>query len=242
VPELKLKSPRGGEFIENDLQIKWEVKDADSDKLSISIEHSVNSGASWITIVENIENTGSYLWDTNLVPNSSKYIVKVICADGSVTVRDSSKIFAIVNQRVEMPNSNFNHIEGNGSGSATGNVFDMDLLTGHAHRISFNDSLPGIKTYNVFDKQTAQIVLENATEMDGVTEGPPFDGMRLVMFDYKEAKIDGINTGWVTGNTNLEHAIFLPVIITGDVTIHGFPDPADYKICIHDIHELINVY
>ena len=51
-PELKLKSPRGGEFIENDLQIKWEAKDADSDELSISIEYSVNTGASWLTIVK----------------------------------------------------------------------------------------------------------------------------------------------------------------------------------------------
>jgi len=233
-PELILNSPKGTENIKNTFEIEWEAKDADSDVLSISLEYSINSGVVWNTIAENLENTGSYLWDTNLVPNSSNYVVKVICADDSVFVSESSKIFSILNDRVEIPNANFLHIEGHGGGNAYGYAFDPGQLTGHVYSITFNDSIPGQKTYNVFDKQTAKFVLENVTEMDGVTEGPSFDGMRLIIFDYKVTEKDEANSGWVNENVNFKHTISLPVLGVGNEVIKGFPYPANYKITIAD--------
>jgi len=234
MPELKLISPRGNGSVENDLNIKWEAKDADSDELFISLEYSRNGGATWQIISSNIENSGLYIWDSNTQPNSSYYKIKIICSDGIFSVCDSTKVFSIQNERMDIPVNNLDHISGSGAGSIFMKIYDETMITGHKYQITFNDSICDEKCYNVYDLNTDELVLENAVEMDGITEGPPFDGIRLIINDFKEAVMDDENSGWIRGNSNIKFGFSPPTIDMGNEVLRGYPFPADYKLIIKD--------
>ncbi len=231
-PELRIINPRGYENIQGIFDINWEAKDADSDILDITIQYTLNDGLYWQNIAAHIENSGYYEWNTRLFSNSSKYKLKIICADGSLSVNKTTDAFSIINERVDLPASNIQHVQGSGSGTVAASSFDAELLTGHNYTITFNDSIPDLKTYSVFNNTTSQLMVENATEMDGLTEGPAFDGIRLLIFDYSNARIDNANSGWQLSNTNLAYSISLPTLFFAEEIIYGFPSAADYKITL----------
>jgi len=234
-PELKLKAPKGGEHIDNDFTIIWTAKDADSDSLAITIEYSYNEGRTWHTIADNTQNTGSFIWNTTQVPNSSNYSLKLTGSDGAVSTSVVSRVFTISNERNDIPDRYVVHVSGNGAGTVTGKVYNPDLLMDHTYRLTFHDSIPSIKTYSVFDVTDQAYVLENVSaELDGITEGPPFDGIRLIIHDLESAVKDEANSGWRSGNSNLEYMVSLPSINTGSNVLYGYAYPADYLLTVAD--------
>jgi endonuclease/exonuclease/phosphatase family metal-dependent hydrolase len=233
-PEIELNDPRGGELLHDDCEIRWSAADADGDLLLVSLDVSIDDGVTWVTIVTGEGNDGSYLWDTRGMPNSPFYRLRLRCTDGFVEVTYISQAFTLHNERRGLPDSIFSHITGQGSGIVGGNIIDPSLLTGHVYRITFEDTLDERKTYSVYDLDANSFVVRNAAELDGATEGPAFDGLRLLIQDYPQAVVDQTRTGWEIGKTNMTHTISLPELNFGSEIIRGYPYPADYALRIYD--------
>lgn len=69
-----------------------------SSKLSkVKIEYTINSGASWNTIIDSIENTGTYSWT---IPNLNSRLCKIKISDptGGVPADESDSCFTISNE------------------------------------------------------------------------------------------------------------------------------------------------
>jgi endonuclease/exonuclease/phosphatase family metal-dependent hydrolase len=233
-PEISLLAPIGGEQILGEFNITWAAKDADGDSLSIMLETTTNAGRIWLPLADNIANDGAYRWDTTIMPNSENYQMRLTCFDDSTQVDTISAIFSIFNPRTVLSDSIFKHILGSGDGSIMANVFDESALTGNSYRITFDDTSSSIKTYDVFDEDARQFVVEDAVELDGTTEGPAFDGMRLIISDLPDARIDGEKTGWLIGGSTLDITISIPEINLGTEILKGFAYPADYKMTLFD--------
>ncbi|MFQ5605262.1 MAG: endonuclease/exonuclease/phosphatase family protein, partial [bacterium] len=233
-PEIELLRPLGGEKLQGVQNLLWNALDADGDPLRITIEISSNGGVSWEALVSDLPNDGAFAWDTRQSPNSQFYLVRLRAADAATEITVTSELFAVENARTTLPASQFAHTEGRGDGYITGAVVDSSRLTGHLYRVTFDDTLFEQTTYDVFDKETHSFVVQHAGELDGETEGPRFDGMHLIVFDYSEAEINQMTTGWSKGPTTLGFAISTPTVIVNGQRMESLSYPADYKITLFD--------
>jgi hypothetical protein len=234
VPEINLKTPTKGDTVRGDFNIEWTAVDADGDNLLISLETSVDGGSIWLPLTNNESNDGLFSWNTLLMPNTSQCRVKLRCTDGTVWVEEVSGVFFIQNERQTLSDTIFQHISGTGGGSIIAQIVDQSQLTGHRYRITFDDTTPEGKIYDIYDVDVGNVVVDNATEMDGKTEGPLFDGIRLIMYDYVTTVVDFINTGWTAGASDLNYQISLPEIDMGTEIIRGVAYPADYQITFYN--------
>jgi endonuclease/exonuclease/phosphatase family metal-dependent hydrolase len=233
-PEISLLAPVGGEQIAGEFNITWTAADADGDALRMFLETTTNAGRTWINLASNEANDGLYHWNTAAMPNSANYQLRLIGRDDSTQTEMISAVFSVANPRLAPPDSIFKHVAGTGSGSIRANIVNQAELTGHTYRLTFDDTSSAAKTYAAFDEDAQRFVVKNAAELDGVTEGPAFDGLRLVIADLAQAKVDPGRTGWLIGHSNLDITISLPEINLGNMTLKGFPYPADYKITLYD--------
>jgi len=233
-PEIELLSPRGGELISGDYLVKWNAVDADGDSLIISLDISSDGGSSWQELTANEPNDGLYTWETQGFANSPLYRMRLRCSDGLVEVADTSGMFTVQNEHPMLPDSIFHHVTGHGNGTINGNIVDPTQLTDHLYKITFDDTLYEETTYDVFDVDRDSFVVQGATQLNGVTEGPVFDGLRLIILNYSKAVVDQEHSGWLIGNTNLTHTISIAVVNIGGQTLEGIPYPSDYKLTIFD--------
>lgn len=82
-------------------RILWVSHDADGDELSMNLAYSVNEGRTWYVIARGLEDTGSYLLDTSLLPNTDRVYLRITASDGAyrtsavssfaITVRDPGR-------------------------------------------------------------------------------------------------------------------------------------------------------
>jgi hypothetical protein len=227
-PEVQIWAPLPGDIIAGEVEINWLAKDADADALTLNIEISLD-GANWQTMADDEKNDGQFTWETNLLANSSYYHLKLKCTDGIEWVEVITSPLSIQNQTEVIPGSHLNHVSGSGDGLITARIVNVDSLTGHEYRITFDDTTSEMTTYNVKNLVTGLPVVENATELNGQTEGPLFEGLRLLIFNYEETLVDLTLTGWKNGASTLGSEIS-----NGPGTIKGIPYAADYEISIFD--------
>lgn len=226
IPEIELIKPTKGDTLSGEYNIEWNAVDADGDQLLISLEISVDGGSNWLPLTSDEPNDGIFSWNTLLWINTSKCRVKLKCTDGTAWAEEVSGALVIENERQALPDTIFQHISGTGGGLITAQVIFPDELTEHRYRITFDDTTLDKKTYDIYDLETVSFVVDDAAEMDGKTEGPLFDGIRLVMYDYKKPVVDYDNKGWTVGACNLSSSISLPA--------GGIAYPADYQIMFYD--------
>ena len=64
--------------------IEWSATDPDgpAEALAISIELSLDGGETWVVVVENLANGGSYAWDSALHPNADEVRMRIVARDG----------------------------------------------------------------------------------------------------------------------------------------------------------------
>ncbi|MFX1507495.1 MAG: hypothetical protein ACFFDC_15535, partial [Promethearchaeota archaeon] len=75
--EVTLISPNGGDIVVNDiLPISWAIANPFELETTYDIYFSSDNGISWDLIIDNLETT-SYQWNTSLLENSEKYLVKI---------------------------------------------------------------------------------------------------------------------------------------------------------------------
>lgn len=233
-PEIALKAPTGGDTLRGEVNVEWEAADADGDPLLISLETSIDDGATWPSLAADETNDGLYTWDTQAMPNSTRYMLKLRCTDGTVWVEEISGTFAIQNDREVSSDLVFHHLSGPGSGTIIAHIIDRSALTDHWYRLTFDDTTSEMTTYDVWDIDAGTLVVDDATEMDGQTEGPLFDGIRLLIYNYAAPVVDFNQTGWTVGTSDLTYHISLPEIDVGTEIITGIAYPADYEITAYD--------
>jgi hypothetical protein len=105
-------------------------------------------------------------------------------------------------------------------------ILDSASVSGDDYALEFV-SLPGSGGlgYDVSNQRTGQMVVVNAAVADRNTEGPYFDGLRLVVTSDRVAAIDSA-TAWAVGSSNLV------MRATPDQAIpaRDWPSPSDYDI------------
>ncbi len=95
-PVITIDNPTGGEVVAGDLPIQWSASDVDVDNiLTVSLEYGRSGG--WTPIASNLENTGSYVWDTTAVVDAVGYTLRATVEDdggkkGTFTMTDSFEI------------------------------------------------------------------------------------------------------------------------------------------------------
>ncbi len=233
-PEIELHSPRGGEYWGDIRSVRWIAADADGDPLSITLDISSDGGNSWETLAANLPNDSLYLWNTPQFSNSPYYRLRLQAHDGTHLVNDTSGIFEIFNPRNPLPASIFQHHGGTASAILQALVVDPTQITGHEYQITFNDTSPPVKTYDVEDLNTGSLVISGASQLNGLTEGPYFDGLRLLIRDFDPAEVNPDSSRWLVGSSTLDISIFLPSINIGGTVYQGFANPADYTITVFD--------
>lgn len=80
-PEVTVIYPNGGEVVNGTVIIQWMATDNVDPDLSIDIEYSNDAGATWHIISPNVENTGSYAWNTSSLPEGTDYLIRVTATD-----------------------------------------------------------------------------------------------------------------------------------------------------------------
>lgn len=72
-------------------EVRWHAVDADADLLSLSLDYSIDMGRTWRAFAYAIPNTGSYVWDTTMVPNCDRLWLRATVTDGRFTASDVSE-------------------------------------------------------------------------------------------------------------------------------------------------------
>jgi subtilisin family serine protease len=102
-PTVTVIYPNGGEIVSGMCNIAWNASDLDGDPLIVDIEYSDDNGATWYTIITGTSNTGSFLWNTNTVPEGSQYLIRITVSDGfgGTNQDQSDNVFVIVHAEVK---------------------------------------------------------------------------------------------------------------------------------------------
>ncbi|MBN2279575.1 MAG: SGNH/GDSL hydrolase family protein [Candidatus Marinimicrobia bacterium] len=230
-PEVDLLAPHINEFLSGDVIIKWEAVDVESGNLTIDLEYGPGNNG-FLPIVQNTANSGSYSWNTRYLPNSNQYKIKIRCFDGVHWGEDSLTGLAVQNPGEIL--QTITHIAGNGGGSVSARIVDGSAITGHEYQVSFDDSSFAWLVYNVDDLTSGERLVAHAAETDGFSEGPLFDGLRLLVKNYSETVTDEENSGWESGAPTLNISFSVPEIFTGVEILRGYPQPSDYRIVFCD--------
>jgi predicted esterase len=221
---------------EDTLQLDLLLGDPEQNNLLTTINYSADLG-------ENFEVAGSFMRpsdtltqritiNVNPLANSNNAVIKVSANDGQNNGEDQT--FHFVKQSTRHSSFSASHVAGEGDARVNIQIIDPSQLTGDLYRVSFNDSNFSYKVYDIFDVTTGQYAVQNAAELDGFTEGPLFDGIRLVIMDFDPPVVNYQQTGWQNSTTTLELTVYLPEIDMGTYILYGIPYAADYLITISD--------
>jgi poly(3-hydroxybutyrate) depolymerase len=221
-----------GVVFQDTVSISYLLGDPEDDPLSVNIDYVAGSGTEPIR-VDSFQAQGDTGLQTRTLwlgsyPNSDRGRLKMMVTDGSLTGRDTTFRFPKNTPRAEGPEPD---LVAGGGGKVTVHVVDPSALTGNLYRVRFDDSSFSYKTYNVRNVTTGQMLVEEARELDGITEGPEFEGIRLLVEDFSEVVPDMERTKWVSAApTIVDLSPYLPTVLVGADLVKGVPHPADYRI------------
>lgn len=218
--------------LRGDGEITYYAADADGDPLQLSLHISYNDGATWHLIDSAMINTGSRSVDFSMMPNSNAVRFLLECTDGNVAASTISARHIIANNRYVLAGARIEHTTGTGDAHFTVTTSDPSKIIQAEYDIVINDTNDGT-TYSVINALGIEVV-KGAAELDGVTEGPSFDGMRLLIKDYPVPQIWNDSTRWINGSSPLiGHTVLVDVFMESD-TVRAVPLPYDYEIRISD--------
>ena len=87
-PEVILLSPKDGSTLKGQVEITWNATDDDAgetENLKMELFYSptgIRAGGSWVVIAVDLNNTGSYVWNTTAILRSDVYL-RVVAKDGT---------------------------------------------------------------------------------------------------------------------------------------------------------------
>ncbi|MEW6679905.1 MAG: hypothetical protein AB1297_02630, partial [bacterium] len=97
-PLVNLIEPSGNRILSDIQEIRWNASTRFR-PLRISLFYSKDSGNTWIPIAYNLENTGTYTWDTRNIEDKDGYLIKVLANNGVAASSSLSKGLSICNAR-----------------------------------------------------------------------------------------------------------------------------------------------
>jgi poly(3-hydroxybutyrate) depolymerase len=156
------------------------------------------------------------------LPNSDQAVVALTVNNGKLTSRATSFPFAKITPR--LPGTAVTHTVGASGATVTLHVISPSALTGHLYQVKFDDTSFAQKQYMVRDVDLGTNVVQHATELDGVKEGPLFDGIRLVIADVTVPRVITDSTRWTKGSATLKPTVLVPY--------GGKPNFYDYRITL----------
>jgi hypothetical protein len=222
-------------FDQSAFELELWAGDAEPDPLNVGLYYSADGGNifslfdSYTTLTDTVsQNRNINLTD---LPNSNNAVIKAEVGDGNTSFADQTYHF--IKRTARQTGLKVSQLAGNSGAKITPQIIDPSQLTGNLYRITFDDTGFGY-VYDVLDVDRGVKVAENATALDGVTEGPLFDGIRLLIKNFDPAEADFANTGWSSGASTWRFVIVLPTINLGNEILVGYPQPADYNITLFD--------
>ncbi len=156
------------------------------------------------------------------LPNSNQAVLRLNVSNGKLASRATSFPFAKITSRA--PGTAAARTAGSSAATVKVHVVSPTALTGHHYRVKFDDTSFTQKEYTVRDLDRGATVVQHATELDGVREGPLFDGIRLVIADVTSPRVIGDSTRWTKGPSTLKANVSVP---SG-----GKPNFDDYRITL----------
>jgi hypothetical protein len=106
-PQVMVLYPNGGEVVDGEIAIQWSASDDVTMNLNgtLLVEYSPDNGINWSVIASQLNNTGSYVWNTTVVPDGNAYLVRVSATDKSLNVGSdtSNSTFSIDNIDTVLP-------------------------------------------------------------------------------------------------------------------------------------------
>ena len=210
------------------------IGDAENDPMNLDYYYSTDNGTTRVNFYSTVVFTDTVEQEFELfvrdLPNSNILSIHLQLSDEDYTVTDATPSFAKINSRAAQLIAT--QIAGNGSGKVYAQILDPSALTGDTYQVTFEHDER--KTYDVINATRGEIIVEDATEIDGVSEGPFFDGIRLIIKDYDPAEFDSKNSRWLTGESTLKVNAYIRDYVIGTQTYPAYPYPADYSIVIYD--------
>jgi hypothetical protein len=210
--------------------IGFYAADADGDALHLSLAISYDDGQTWEIIDSAIANTGTYPVDFTTLPNGNSVRFKMSAADHSVAAASISGRHIIANKRYSLAHVDIIHVTGLSDAAITVTTGDPTTIVQSDYDIVVNEN-NGVKTYSVINALGIEVV-KDATELDGVTEGPLFDGMRLLIKDYPTPAVQYDSSRWIIGTSPLTGYTSLIDVFMEFDTVAATPLPYDYEIRI----------
>ena len=226
----------GGVYTSDSLDIPLLIGDSKSSPLAAAILYSPDGGISFAP-VDTYTAAPDTLVQTRRIgiaasANSNRAVLKAVVTDNGAVSSSVSSPFTKQSARTPGPTA---HHSGEGGGSVTVHVVNQNaLLHGEHYRVTFDDTSFTFKVYNVRDVDRGADVVRHATELDGVTEGPLFDGMRLLVHDVPSAVVNPDSTRWEKGSATMHVTVYMPEFLVGPDIMRGYPYPFDYRLTLSD--------
>lgn len=227
-PDVEFVNLNKRDSVSGNYMLQWFAGDADGDPISISLEISYDAGSSWNSVASSLPNNGNYLLDSRRFANGNNVLFRMTGSDGILQTQENSPTVIIYNKRINLTNASFIHQTGASDATIFALGMSVDSLRSGNYYIEFKES-GGKKSYSVFNNKGIEVV-KDAIQLDGKTEGPLFDGFRLLVNDYTTPIVNSDSTRWIVGTSNLSGEIRLIDISTGTETITAIPFPSDYEI------------
>lgn len=227
----------GAFFVMDSLDLHLLMGDPESASLGAAVLFSVDGGTTfsqcdaYTAMSDTVEQ--AHRVGIGALPNSDRAVLQVRVTDGSNAATAMTPSF--VKRTPRTPGPVVDHTAGSGGLSVTIHVVDAAALTGHRYRITIDDTAAAGKSYDVADVTAGTTVVRGARQLDGTSEGPSFDGIRLVVADVLEARLNPDSTRWNKGGATMHVNVFVAERLDGSTLVRGMPDPYDYRITLRDV-------
>lgn len=227
-PDLFLISPNlEGEWVGDALTVEWWAGDAEGMPVTLDLDYM----ASGVTtpVANGIENSGSYLWEGASNPNSSEgYLVLTAHAGSDSTVRTSSWLRKQSSGLIDS-STTLQHIMGVSNALLSlRNVGDY-TRPDHEFHVDFDFDEEEEVFYRIIDTMIGDTLVKMGKP--GITEGPEFAGMRLMVTDPVTA-VNREASGWKEELGQFEAKFALSNFPS--LNVAGTPHRADFRLVFAD--------
>ncbi len=229
-PQLYITNPSAGTRLSGNYRVNWISGDAESNQnYSVNLYYKLYQNSTWQILSQNIQ-TDFYNLNTNDFPNSDNFQLL-----GEITWEGGSDSIVVSPLSIEnnhpIPDDSLVQIIRStiGTGKFEIHIVNSSQITGHNYTVHFDTTANSNEiSYDVSDNLTGQLVTEPFIMDNSNSEGPYFDGLRLLISN-DSLSVNQNQSHW--NDTNIYNYIFE----TYNFMETGTPKAADYKIVFGDV-------
>ncbi len=228
-PQIMITSPVENTTYNGVVPIKWIGGDADGDQVDIHIYLEIPEAEVSYTVESGLNNTGIFHWNTDEFPNSTNYNLYAKISHGRDAAIDVIKEIGIDNPHPPLTGSEKIQRSTIGTGIIEARIVDTEAITDHNYGVHFIVDENGQTSYDVIDESLNKTMHSAVTTVQGIAEGPLFDGIRLFIKN-DNTKLNQSLSCWSDSlifDFRFGRAVFLDVL--------GYEEPASYRIDFGDV-------